>query len=171
MNRSKPLNSLNDKFIGAVQMIGRKRKIPYRDLVEELQLRRDELFDSERNLHVPSHPSWASIAEHFEEYKVSAKHIWTLVKYNRLGDIFNDNTEQLNSSPSSSDCGTSDVDGNDVLEFKVVLSTDEWNKLYMPDSVLYRGSDRTSCQKSYSILKPGLWTGVINERIIDSSSV
>ena len=153
-----------------VQMVGRKRKISYEDVIHDVLSRRDELFDKENNLHPPSHACWASIAENFQHYEVSPKDIWTLVKCQRLGDIFNNNYEKQSNSSSSSS-SSEEGNNNNFLNLSITLSWDEWSKLAVRDAVLYRDSNRTSLTKTYTILRPGSWASVINERITESSNV
>lgn len=60
---------------------------------------------------------------------------------------------------------------SESLKFDITLSTEEWQKIHISDDgVSYRGRDRYSKEKSYYILKPGLWTALVNEHVYKATS-
>lgn len=137
-------------------MAGRKREIPYEELSCILRsTRRDELFDANGVVNPPSHPCWASIADRLVQmtkYESRpntniSKHIWTIVKYQRI-KLESDDEENSNSESSSNSNNTKERGVGNVHKFSISIPNEVWAQIEM-GAVEYRGRDRTSQKKRH----------------------
>ncbi len=105
---------------------------------------------------------------------MTAKNAYTIVKLNRnniLDTLYEELASSSNSSETSATSTTSEDCQQSSLVFDLAFSAEKWNELQLSDEVRYRGSDRNSLKKTYTILKPGVWTSVIREEVFKETKL
>ncbi len=123
------------------------------------------------NIATPNQSIWTELSKELEN-KITAKALYTFVKLNRhniwtaLGFTHESDNETSGSSDDTGDFepGSLSPRPKDCWTFDLEVPFQEWIE-FMPETVQYKNKISKTQKREYTILKPGIWTHVINHHI------
>lgn len=148
----------------------RKKRISDEELVEVIRIYEKDVFPNDNDCVGPSNSVWEEISKNIQNRK-SAKLIYTEIKANRrnlLGKLGRAASVSDHNVDTSSD-GTNGSSDSTELNFNITLSADEWKKIVT--EIDYRSTERGDAVRTYSALKPFVWTNIIHEHVWEQTKV
>ncbi len=122
------------------------------------------------NIATPNQSIWTELSKQLEN-KITAKALYTFVKLNRhniwtaLGFTHESDNETSGSSDDTDfEPGSLSPRPKDCWTFDLEVPFQKWIEC-MPETVQYKNKISKTQKREYSILKPGIWTHVINHHI------
>jgi len=154
---------------------GPKPKIPHDIVFQALEVIRYELFDSDGNLMPCTSKIWTTICDDLDN-KITSKNLYISVYQNRhswlsrlknnTNSSFIKNSDSINiesdEESSKSITSSSSITDSNMKRFSIEIPYKKFIKM-SPMEVMY---GKKKHRKQYSVLKPGVWTNIINDAFL-----
>lgn len=127
----------------------------------------------------PSEDIWKRISQ-LMDFKISPKNVYTVVKCNqfeareKIGIISSIPRAESPNEPDNINVDShSDVseqsENNILLSFNITLTAEEWTNIFQPTDQYYKRSDSKNRYRTYSILKPNIWTPIMHTHLVEQT--